>query len=547
MANSTLHEQALSLGRDYSFVHDLYRCCAQTGLDASEMHTLHALVLGLHSDQGPIPLHPSRLFAHAQQMYHCSTNSIEIAEAKAALDEQYEQAWSRCARFRDVEEICRVSSAYVDCLDSVEERLREEVRLADKLCDWGEFRRAGELSEETVKALGSSVSPRLQAEVRLTFARIALRRGDYESAKRETDLAIPSFKSVECGRGFARCTALLSEIETDAGNLEKALELAEEAERLFRRLGDLRQVIMRVAHQAGILRMLGRLEDALDYFREIDELVQVDGCELVLVRNHGNRANTLLDLGHIALAMTEFDTALSIASRLGDRHGVLVTRMNRANAFETQGRLDEAVQEYRVLEPEIEESGDMRMLSRLHGNWAVVCILKKDFPTALELLQRSADISTELNDIDQLAYVHSNRATIFGWQGDCVAALAEYEAATAILRRTGQSVELGVELVNVADTLCSLGQYEEALGRAQESVECLDQVGARASVWYFRCLAVLVRAETALGGIENAKMLAKDALSLADALNVQANTYDPHIEGPMKALRRAATAQEPLS
>jgi len=260
----------------------------------------------------------------------------------------------------------------------------------------------------------------------------------------------------------------------DADSMMAAFD---EADRIFRELGETQSLVDSLRLKAGALREQGRLDDALEAYRQQETLCREHQDAANLQRALSGQASVLMDRGDADRAMPLLAEQARICRELGDKHALLdclstqvkmlhlhgdaehaaelaaqqeelareledtdtvaQTLCNRGLLLLAQNQLDEAAPLLEQAEGLLRQGGDRRALANTIGSRAVLLMTQGDLPGALELQREAADLCRQERDGEGLAKALTMQASILGMQGDARAALPLVQEAHTIASQLG--------------------------------------------------------------------------------------------------------------
>lgn len=236
---------------------------------------------------------------------------------------------------------------------------------------------------------------------------LALRRRRLDVAQEHFAAGADMFASL----GERRLSALLhdnlAEALTDSGTPGPAVDLARDALRTFRDLGDRFGMGNGLFTLAKALRTAGRLDDAETAIAEAFGIAEQDDNDVWRAHWLAELASIQLDAGRPAEALAAFHRAAVLQRRLGDRSREAMALDGSGRAFQALGNYEEAAKFHRRAVQVHRELGD---------GWQRA--------TALDHLATALDQDGEVDQAHQL------------WR-DALSLLVEFEdsAATAMHRR----------------------------------------------------------------------------------------------------------------
>ena len=292
------------------------------------------------------------------------------------------------------------------------------------------------------------------------------------------------------------------------GDLDGAMALHKEAERICRELGDKAGLQASLNNQANILYTRGDLDRAMTLYKEQERICRELGDKAGLSRTFHNQAGILIDRGDLDRAMALLKEGERICRELGDKAGLSASLVNQANILNTRGDLDEAMVLYKEAERICRELGDKAVLSISLGNQAGILKARGDLDGAMALHKEEERICCELGNKDGLRVSLGNQANILKARGDLDGAMSLYKEAERICRELGNKEGLQRTLGNLANILKDRGDLDGAMALHKEKERICRELGNKEH------LAISLINQASILGLRWNQT--KDALTLAD-------------------------------
>ena len=350
------------------------------------------------------------------------------------------------------------------------------------------------LHGESLRLLGQTTAARSELEGALLAAR--------EAGDRATE---------------AHILANLGTICATDGTYEEALALYLQAMEIHREEGDLVGEGLGLDHLGGVYRRIGAIDAAIDSFHAaltIHQRLENRHFQAATLNNlaavHRNRGATALaaltyadglklarevgarrsegllleglailhqNQGHLEEAERCYRTALAIARETGGHASEGATLANLASLYQSQGRADEALP---LTEQALAVLRDMRhhyAQSVVLGNLGELHLQSGNLELAREALTEGHELASNLGGLTTQGVITGLLAELRAREGDTDGATTDLETAIAILRRSGDAVELGKMLCRQAKH--AIGCGDRML--AQHAVEQATQLAASAA------------------------------------------------------------------
>jgi tetratricopeptide (TPR) repeat protein len=254
------------------------------------------------------------------------------------------------------------------------------------------------------------------------------------------------------------------------GELDKAMSLLKEQERLCRELGYKQGLQASLGNQALILQARGNLNGAMALYKEQERLYRELGDLRGLVPGLGNQALILRARGELGGAMSLLKEQERLCRELGYKQGLEVSLGNQAVILKDHGDLDGAMALHKEKERLCRELGDKEGLAVSLGNQALILMARGDLDGAMALHKEEERLCHELGHKDGLEASLGNQALILRAWGRLDEAMALHKEEERLCRELGDPVGLALSLANQASLLAGpMGKAREALPLAEEA------------------------------------------------------------------------------
>jgi tetratricopeptide (TPR) repeat protein len=232
-----------------------------------------------------------------------------------------------------------------------------------------------------------------------------------------------------------------------------------------------------IGNQALILQDRGELDEAMTLLKEQEricrQLRNLHGLSVSL----GSQASILRIRGNLNGAMALLKKQERISRRLGDLDGLSRSRCGEALILETRGDLDGAMALYKEVESICRQLGDLGGLSRCLGDQAVVLWARGGLTEAMALLKEQERICRQLGDLDGLSVSLGNQGVLLRDRGDLDQAMALHKEDERICRQLGNLDGLQRTLGNQALILQDRGDLDEAMALLRKQKRICCQLG----------------------------------------------------------------------
>ena len=263
------------------------------------------------------------------------------------------------------------------------------------------------------------------------------------------------------------------------GELDQAMALMKDQERIFRELGYKNGLKEALLNQAVIYRDVGDLDRAMELNNKVERICRALGDKSGLAGCLGNQALILEARGNITQAMNLHIQVEHICRRLGDKAGIKRSLANQAVIHLGQGDLEEAMALLREHECICRELGDKSSLAGCWGNQALVLMEQGDLEGAMVLHKKHERISRELGDKAGLSRALGNQAVILKAQGRLDEALALHKSEENLCRELGDKAGLAGSLANQSLLLANMGRLHAAFQSATRAYRLANRHGLK--------------------------------------------------------------------
>jgi tetratricopeptide (TPR) repeat protein len=220
----------------------------------------------------------------------------------------------------------------------------------------------------------------------------------------------------------------------DTGKPAVALQVWARLVESCREKGDIANLSSALNNQAVILQHRGDLDGAMALLKESERICREQGNKDGLQNSLGNQAAVLEDSGDLKAAMTLLKEKERICRELGKISDLQASLHNQAVTLTMCGDLDGARTLLMQCEHAFRESGDKDRLIKLLGSQALICKSCGDLNGAMALLKEQERLYSELGNKDGLQGSLDNQANILYSRGDLDGAMALHKESERICR-----------------------------------------------------------------------------------------------------------------
>ncbi|GAK59152.1 guanylate cyclase [Candidatus Vecturithrix granuli] len=264
------------------------------------------------------------------------------------------------------------------------------------------------------------------------------------------------------------------------GELTQSQHMREEALQLSVQINDKYRVGRATYYLAGVWRRLGQYDQAMVYlkqaltlFESINAKVEIGDVFMTMGLVYFQQEN-----GEAAIAC--YEKSSEIYQEVGDKLGIAQNATNMAIIYyELKGNYDEAMKWHQKSVPIFEELGEKRELSKALNNMGECYRMQGDYDAAMSHYQETLKIAEEIGDKLQLAITLGNVGHVYKAKGEYDMAIARYNQAITMLISLENKYFLSECLINKAEIVFELKNYEEAEKLTQEGLQIAKEIGRK--------------------------------------------------------------------
>ncbi len=273
------------------------------------------------------------------------------------------------------------------------------------------------------------------------------------------------------------CLFDLGKLLSDTGHPEEAFNLLTFLIECFRKTGDWKNYQASLNNQAGILHARGNLDSAMKLYKEAERICRELGNKDGLFRSLNNQASIFFARGDLDDAMKLYKEAERICRELGNKETLQALLNNQAGIHKVRGNLDGAMKLFKEAERICRELGNKEGLSRSLNNQAGILYALDDLDGAMKLFKEHERICRELGRKDGLSSSLNNQAGILYALDDLDGAMKLNKEAERICRELGSKVGLQNSLNNQANISFARGDLDDAMKLYKEAERICRELG----------------------------------------------------------------------
>jgi serine/threonine protein kinase/tetratricopeptide (TPR) repeat protein len=284
-----------------------------------------------------------------------------------------------------------------------------EARIAAALSDFKRQQSASERAANDSRAVGASL---ILADALQIEADARERMGQSQEPLELSNEAHALYVSAADRGGAARVLLRMGDQLSDQGDYESAKKKFEEALPVFQEIGAKRSVRATLERIGNVYYAEGKMQEAkkcyeqsLTYDREINDLVG-------LASDYGNLANTLDGMGDLPGSLKMQLDSLASFNEVNDRRGSSATLNNLGNVYVEMGGLDEADKYFNQSLTMTREIAYRRGEPYPMSGQGDVLLARGNLPEAQKRYEAALALCKEMGDEDFAAQLNVGLATI---------------------------------------------------------------------------------------------------------------------------------------
>jgi CHAT domain-containing protein/Tfp pilus assembly protein PilF len=280
--------------------------------------------------------------------------------------------------------------------------------------------------------------------------------------------------------GEAITLGYVANCQRKLGNLDQALELAQQALRMKQDLGD-RGEIGNTQNQLGLIYWeRSDYPNAIQHLNDAIEIASAVGDKELEGAARNNLGLVFDERGDYSHSLQEYKRALELHRASHFERGEGDTLGNIGGIYLLLGKFSEALPYYRQALEISERLGLKPASSDDFGDIALCQAGIGDIDAALTSFDHAAQIAREAGLAKEEADWHKGKGTTLAGLGRYDAALREYAAAEQAYKRSGLQRELVEALIDTAMVYESLGDIPAAELRFQHGLRLAKKIGSAA-------------------------------------------------------------------
>ena len=282
-------------------------------------------------------------------------------------------------------------------------------------------------------------------------------------------------------KGGSMARAAITWIE--AGDIARARYASAKAAECYARglelLGedDARSRLHALHHHGDVLCLLGKFDDALACFVEMQKLAFALDLKGKGGAAHNRIGRLFRDSGRLDEASRHLGTALALFTQAGDERGIASSLDDIGKLHWMRGDYATALEDMRKALTTRKRLGDRRSIALSLNNLGLVLQDSGHFKEALEAFEQSLRIRREIGDLVGVVTTLNNLGTVAQDQRDDARAMALFSEGLGVAREIGDRHKIVLLLTNVGETYYRTGSVPKAVEVLKESEQLAEEIG----------------------------------------------------------------------
>jgi tetratricopeptide (TPR) repeat protein len=324
----------------------------------------------------------------------------------------------------------------------------------------------------------------IHVRTQIMESRILVQRGDLEKGLELAEQAFKESEKIE--KPNLIVDALISQASAlfEFGKFDECLKKVEMGENILNGIeiidqGEMTEKTARFNHLKGrVFRKKGDMTQALEF---LEKALTIQDK----LKNKSDRASLLNDIGIIHASKGEFDPALTylhqsleIREELGNELETIKLFNNIGLIYNYKGEPDQALEYYNKSLDLSEKFGNKQIAATLLLNMGLIYMNKGEISSALDHNQRSLVLYEELNSEYEIATCLNNIGHIYDTIGDLDKSLEVHSKSLELFEKLGNKANTARSLLNIGNVLRTTGNIDKASSNYEKSLELLEEAGS---------------------------------------------------------------------
>ncbi|MEM4307629.1 MAG: DUF2791 family P-loop domain-containing protein [Thermoplasmata archaeon] len=278
--------------------------------------------------------------------------------------------------------------------------------------------------------------------------------------------------------GVAEVKMLLCEPHLGKGNADKAMEIANEVQKLVETLEDKKLLVKSLLSVGWVYERMGSYVEAVLNYEKATVIAQELNDEKLLGDVYHRFGTALIFKSDLEKAKAYLEKALEIRKKYGEKELIAGTYNNLAIAVDYLGDIDASLEYYIQSKKIYEEIGDVRGVGTLYNNIGGIYLIKGEMEKAMDFYNKYFQIAMKIGDLESMSIACSNIAWIYADEKKYDGALEYLYRTIELAEKTKNKDMLALGFCYLAEALAAKGKIEEAMKTAKKAREVAIQTGS---------------------------------------------------------------------
>lgn len=224
------------------------------------------------------------------------------------------------------------------------------------------------------------------------------------------------------------------------------------------------------------------VEKAEKYLKEALELAEKSNYQKGLATAYVYSGYFEEDKSNYSSALTNYEIALAIYSKIGDKIGTAQAYNSIGNIYERQGKYPEALKFFLSSLKLYLEAGNKKGEASAYANMGLVYVNQNNFSDALKNDIASLKIYEAMGDKNGQAIANLNIGNVYATQNNFKEALKYFLVSLKISEEVGNKINIANLTANIGLIYQLDGNYNEAIKSYKKSLSFYEEVGSKSGI-----------------------------------------------------------------
>lgn len=249
----------------------------------------------------------------------------------------------------------------------------------------------------------------------------------------------------------------------------EALEIATEARKKARLIGDRKEFGLAVSVQGGVQQNQGNYRDSLKFHNEALSIWKELDDKKRIAQTLGYLGSVYDSLGDPQRAVQFLLEGLNLAGEIDDKEAKAILHTNLGVVYVNLKQLENARENFSKASQIHRALNNIAGMANSYNNLGLIYI-EKDFDIAYGYFTKALELHKEVNDRYSMGIAYSNLGELYENKGDLNRALEYYQKSLTISREINDNYGIAYNLKYMAVVYRKQGQYRKALSLAEQAL-----------------------------------------------------------------------------